>query len=418
MGDPGPFSRRAVVLMATLGAVSLLAAIVTAVAGGDSLPSSWSSDSFSRSAIGHRAFVEMLRKLDIPVFVSRWKSAERSVHGLLLVAEPRLESPADAARLRTLLGQARLALLVLPKRWGKPSQDRPGWLAASSLYPAATAAAPLDVIGVEATVVRVGGVGPTRLTLGPRPFGHDPTLAHAQLVRAPRLEPVLGAADGVLLGRVVRSALSGGGRLYLLSDPDLLATHGLTAADNALLIVDVIRRLLPPDGVVVVDETVHGYVQPPSLARELVSYPLILATVQLALFGIATVWAGLGRFGAPRPEASSGAGRSTLVENTAELLRFGGHWRFTLTRYSHVLLSDVGRRLHAPSDLTGTALVPWLRRLGALRHASRDIDATLAKLAAAQSPAVAVRIAGELAEWRKEVLGGYGAGRRARQERS
>ena len=50
--------------------------------------SSVNADSFSRSAIGHHAFVQLLEDLEVPLLVSRHSSGRRAREGLLLLLEP------------------------------------------------------------------------------------------------------------------------------------------------------------------------------------------------------------------------------------------------------------------------------------------------------------------------------------------
>ncbi len=91
-GLDSPFRRSVVTWLVGVATASLtlaLALIVIRPEAGE--VSSSAADSFSRSALGHRGFVELLRANGIPVLVSRYASAERAgASSLLLIAEPRL----------------------------------------------------------------------------------------------------------------------------------------------------------------------------------------------------------------------------------------------------------------------------------------------------------------------------------------
>ncbi len=125
MAEASPFSRRAVRWLIVVGAVSFAAAAVLTVTG-DRVRST-AANAFSVSAIGHRAFVETLLALDVPVVVSRYHSVGKAGPGtVLVVAEPTTRSVATTDFDGLL--EAPNLLYVLPKRRGTPSKDRPEWL--------------------------------------------------------------------------------------------------------------------------------------------------------------------------------------------------------------------------------------------------------------------------------------------------
>jgi len=125
-----PFRRPVVAWLAGVATVSLALGLVLLVIqpGGGEVSSS-AADSFSRSALGHRAFVELLRANGVPVLVSRYASADRAgLSALLLVAEPHLDAtdPGRARRLAAMSRGVRTTLLVLPKWTGREDARRAG----------------------------------------------------------------------------------------------------------------------------------------------------------------------------------------------------------------------------------------------------------------------------------------------------
>src|SRR5258708_9431895 len=91
--------------------------------GGDSIGPS----TFSRSAIGHAGFAEVLRTIGMPVVKSQYNSREKlGEGGLLVIAEPGT-TLGLLDRVGPLL-DAKTALLVLPKWRGTPSDKHDGWV--------------------------------------------------------------------------------------------------------------------------------------------------------------------------------------------------------------------------------------------------------------------------------------------------
>ena len=121
-----PFSKVALWVVIGVAVVSLATAIVLTVVSRDPAEESTSatSDAYSVSAIGHKGFVELLGKLDIPVVVTQLGGGEKANEGLLVIAEPRSRSVPD---LRRKIAGARRVLVVLPKWYGLWTADSP-WI--------------------------------------------------------------------------------------------------------------------------------------------------------------------------------------------------------------------------------------------------------------------------------------------------
>jgi hypothetical protein len=410
-GEPldAPFRRPVLAWLVGVAACSLALTLAFVIAQPEGEVDSWGADAFSRSALGHKAFVELLHRRRVPVLVSRHSSAERAGRGaLLLIAEPRL-GPKDAARERQLaamLGRARTTLLVLPKWWGDADPGRPGWVTAVRPVDEALIQRALAAAAVPATVTHLAD--PLD-----RCDGSDAIVAwpHPQLL-APTsdgLRPIVTCRGGVLLGEVVRP---GGQRLLVLSDPDVIANHALGSGDHARLALDLLGHARRDGQTVVVDETLHGHERPPVLWRELFAFPLLPAVLQGLLALLAFVCSGLGRFGAPLTAPPAlGSGKSLLIDNTAELLRRAGHSAHTLDRYMEAALADVARALHAPAALSGAPLRRWLAGVGRRRGAHIDVDRLEAQVARAQrsphlSSAAVLAAAQRIHRWKEEMLRG------------
>ncbi len=319
--------------------------------------------SFSRSGLGHAAFVRLLEERGVPVLVSRWRSEARAgADGLLVVAEPRLDGPGARGRSTwsSLFAEPRHVLVVLPKRRAlRPSRLQRGWVGGTRLLPLAEVRRVLEPLELELRPRRDEpeeadarpGAGPeapvrapTRGWRSPRGWP-APELDDPQLIEHGRgVVPLLACEEGVLVGRL---DLAGGPTVTLLTDPDLLAHHGLLRGRNAELALGVVEEARGGRRAVVWDETWHDFVTEPSAARLLAERPLGLLVAALALASALAVWAGAQRFGGARPLGGPAAGgKAFLVANTADLLRVAGHSAEALRRYAHAALREAERRLH------------------------------------------------------------------------
>jgi hypothetical protein len=392
-----------------VGAASLALTLAFVIAQPEGAVDSADADAFSRSALGHKAFVELLHRRRVPVLVSRHSSAERASHGaLLLIAEPRLgeEDTARERRLASMLDTAGTTLLVLPKWKGEPDPQRPQWVGAVTPVGDAVIQRALAAASVPATVTHLADPldrcdGSDAVVAWPAPQLLSPT--------SDDLRPLVTCRGGVLLGEVPRP---NGHRLFVLSDPDVIANHALGSGDHARLALDLLGHAWHAGQTVVVDETLHGHERPPVLWRELFAFPLLPAVLQGLLALVAFVCSGLGRFGAPvAAPPAMGSGKSLLIDNTAELLRRAGHSAHTLGRYMEAAVADVARALHAPAALTGEGLRRWLQGVGRRRGVHVDVDRLEAQVERARrgehgSSAAILAAAQRIHRWKEEMLRG------------
>jgi hypothetical protein len=402
MRAPSVFSPR--LLAAWIGA-ALLTFAASLYFGGGGGGSAIGADTvgpsaFSRSAVGYAGIADILRRLNIPVEKNRRAALAEVGGGVLVVAEPPLQ---QAAALQPLL-QARNLLLILPKWHGRASAQHRGWLAEAELAPEVEATAVLDFAVPGGKVSRVAAPP----AWSANALRQAPNLeAPVQLVVSDRLTPIVGGADGMLLGERIDK----GHRLWVLADPDVMENHGLGREGNAAFSVALFQALLGAghlaDGVVF-DETVHGFVAtPPSRFKLLFEFPFVVATGLGAFAVLLLLWATLGRFGAPQAlPPPLDAGKRGLIENAASLLDFAGHQPVVVRRYVQASLRDVARRLHAPPDLADPALLDWLARVGEARGVGGDCRAIAASAERGGDASALTAVARAIHHWKGEILDG------------
>jgi hypothetical protein len=404
------FTRRSAAWLAVAAGFSLAAAGVLGVFGDElSEPPSFGADGWSRSALGHRAFLDLLGRLGRPVLVSRHHTAAKAGDGALVaLLEPELgeEGGARDATLDEIDESAARLFVVLPKRTGAPDPLRPRWVGSTGLVSIPSVDRILRVLDLNAEVVRPER--PIGSWSGPLPA---PSVDRPQLLRSEQLEPLVECAEGILAGELVVELEDRRWHAVVLADPDLIATHGLGRGENAALALALLDRLGAGEGPVVVDETLHGHDQQPSIVRELLRFPLVLATLQALVAGLLLAWAALVQFGRPHaPPQALAPGKAFLVDNTAELLRAGGHVAHAAAAYLRAAREEVLARLRPPGA-SGGPPEAWLARIeaargreGALRGLERRVQAIVNGRRGAEGEAV--RTAQEIHRWREELTDG------------
>jgi hypothetical protein len=347
---------------------------------------------YSKSALGHAAVYDMLASIGIPVTESDLGSgAHVDANSVLVIAEPRTDDT-TLTEVRAML-DAPTVLLVLPKREGKADPKRPNWIGEDRLIAPSDVERVLSLVDEKAMLVRDAAADSWNVS---HYSGAVPAIHHAQLIRSSRLHPLLAGPQGMLIGEL----RTRGRRWVVLSDPDLIANHGITRGDNAWIFVSLIQSLRPErEGTVVFDEFIHGYSPRPfHMLGILFQFPFVLVTAQAALGIVLLVWAAAGRFGAPRelPPAID-AGRRSLIDAGAALIVRNGDESALAARYYEEMVRDAASTLRAPAGLALPALVSWL---------DETAGRPQGRLVAATSPRD-VPNPQQVYAWRKEIAGGF-----------
>ena len=356
------------ILVAVL-AVSFIAGLILPLVIDDVVAESSGPDAYSRSALGHLAFAELLRELGHDVGLSRSRSAAKTdVGGVLVLAEPKIDASEESSRrFQDIISAARSVVLVLPKRSGSTDTEDTSRISNQRIISLSRVERVLNAAGIDAEPQRPT----TRADFSTRTehfASGRPEIDDIQLLVGGDLEPLLASPDGVLIG--LRPGMV---PLLVISDPDLISNRGLRLGDNAALAVAAIDLMMTEPGPIVFDESIHGYRISSSIFEELFRFPLIVATLHGIIWLGLLFWARSGRFGSPLPTPPALApGKGFLVENTAALLRFGGHAGWGTRRYVADTIQEVSEALRVTDSHDEKARVR-LDRLAAVRGVSVDL---------------------------------------------
>jgi hypothetical protein len=195
----------------------------------------------------------------------------------------------------------------------------------------------------------------------------------------------LGRPDAALLAGTAEAPVLAGlqvgaGYVYASSAAHPFSNEGLGAADNAALVLNILRRV-PPGGRIVFDEVHHGFISQPSLRALLFGTPWGWAI----LYAAATMAAYLAftgrRFGRPVPLRAEARRRSSAeyLESMAGLLRRGGKLSYVQAHFHSSFKRRLARAHGLNPRLEDGAFVESLAEADpALARAAQPLLARLA----------------------------------------
>lgn len=363
-----PFKSRTLFWLIALGILATLGIAVTSVIQGDGrYETSPGNNSFSKSALGHAAFAALMQEQGWTVLQSQHNTeAKLAQDGIaLLVIEPR--GSVGTGRIEELTDYVP-TLIVLPKRQGVAGGGRAGWIGAQRLLRTNAPQTIVDSL-TEGMEVTRPAAKPDAWTGDFGGLG-DPDIDDVQLLSGTTLSPIIQTDKGILFGRLTADH---GSPVWVLSDPDLLATHGLARGWNAELANAVIDTVAAGGETLVIDEIVHGFTMEPSLVRAMFRAPFVYATVPALVALLVFLAALTRRFGAPRRRASTVRdSKAVFIDNSARLLQLADKEHEALLRLVDDSALEVARRLNIPADIEKNRLEAWLDEKSRLRGVNPD----------------------------------------------
>ena len=397
----GPFSPAMALGLALVGIFAFAALVVlTAFAPELTSGDNGAEHALSHSGLGYAGVVQLLKDSGEPVLVSRGRSSSTASDGLLVLTPGLATDPEELKR----FAFAGPTLIVLPKWSAAPDPRKRSWVMRGGPVSAADLAGQfLTPFGAGSALTRTPG------TVRPRLEGADGRFAGQALQLGPveRLQTVSGKGWVPLItddqGRGVLLWLEGT-HFYLLSDPDLLNTHGLKDLSTAQAAVSLLSSLREGDAPIVFDVTLHGLQRERSLLRLILAPPYLGMTLILAFATALMGLHALARFGPPRRAGRVLAfGKQALADNTAALVRMAGREHRMAAPYAALTRQAIARALAAPRDMDDAQLDAFLDRLGQKKGLANRWTDLIARAARAKNVSELTAVARDLFHFKQEM---------------
>jgi hypothetical protein len=393
----GLFYRKRIIIASACAVIGLAIALIANVFGEDQKSSAPDATIASESALGHKAFISMLDRLNVGNEVNFGPfAALMGGKTLTIFLEPNPAEIAPVDLAQRIKGEA--VFMVLPKWTAVADPARPRWI---------KVAQPMELRAVQE--VARAAISDVRIVRSENSavwksqnFRQQPDLDQPQMMQSAKMKPLIYSADGILFGSIKRGKTT----VYVLSDPDILNNHGLDNGFNAVLAVRLIE-FARGKSLLSFDSSVQKFEGSISLWRQLFLPPL-LGLVLLTLGAICVlVWHVLIRLSPPHVvEPGPGAGKMGLIKNSAALFDTQQHDAFLKQRYLESVVAEVAIVMPIVARSDGAHRGQLLDDMGARRGTTERYSDILA-LTQAAKPSVAVA-ARRMDIWKQEIIRGLG----------
>ncbi len=353
--NSSPFDPRTIGIILVIAIISMGAVLVLAGWAPDLKSKNKAAPNpYSTSAIGYNGFVRMLEDQRHDVKISRLDYSLNHSHDTLYVhtlpVNPRNWDEAFPT-------ETNPALIVLPKWMGFRDPLRSKNQKLIQLVEEGDPQHLLDDMVEDAKITHSDPVKRFDTPFGPMNLQLE---EKAQLIESDELIPIVSQGDKILVGQIEYTDV------YILSDPDILNTFGMSHKNNARLSSQLVHMIQAyPGQSITFDATAHGFLQSQNLLKMMFDIPFIGATLTAFFTILLLGWSALSRFGPPnRSHRAIALGKQALIDNSANLIDVTGRHLILAPRYLSLAKRRVAKEVGAPRTLTDAQLTDLFDRLG------------------------------------------------------
>lgn len=402
-----PFGKKPIFWLIFLGLLASIGMAISSIFLQDGeYQQSSGANSFSYSAVGHKAFIKLLRSQGYNIQISQMKSEDKldgQTSNAFLLEPPTTKVGIDRIEELTGIGPS---LLVLPKRNSMADPLSTSKIINHSLKATKQIESLIRQFDNSSTIIRPEEPNEEwAFEVGPN---QPPEISQLQLIKSENIHPLIHTSDGTLLGYYLHEYTDA--PVYVLSDPDFIENHGIGDGWNADIIIAIAEEISRGNTSIVVDEVLHGFKMNPSLARNLFKPPLLTATLTALLALTFFLLAYTKRFGPiwPRQKQSNDS-KAIFIANSARLLLAADREGEALRRYMERDVMSLVSKLNAPKDLGQRDSEQWLNNRAAARGISPSFTTLKTRIFSAAGSEQSddqrlVTLACQFYEWKQEML--------------
>jgi hypothetical protein len=390
-----PFSPVIVLWLVLIGVVAFIGSLLMGAFGDDfKKGDNGGAHALSRSAVGYAGVVELLRGTGVEVAIDRTGHTADPGRPLLVLTPPVFASPESVQA----VAHDGPRLIVLSKWAPGRHPTRAGWVRGRNTIPAGMVAEVLEGAAEGSRLGEDDADRPRRLLRSDGSlFATTGRLDHLRTLTLGKgwRAVIVAEGGGVVLARA--------GDSWILSDPDLINTHGISDKATAMAGLKLLALARGAGDGVVFDVSLNGLQNRRNILEMMFQPPFLGVTLALSMAALMLGLHAMGRFGPPIEKARAIAlGKRGLADNSAALIRLARREHAMVERYALWVRTEAARAVGAPHALSDTELEALLDRLS-VQAGLTPFTQLRARAAAAKDIGEALSAARQLYSWRLEM---------------
>lgn len=360
-----------VFLVLFLGGV-ILAALVNPV------PENPGTHSYSYSAIGHHALLEIAREAGFKIVtMHRFFHLQGGGMQTILFLEPNPDywqnytMQSLQSNMESMLDKGSTIVIACPKwRYSGKSRQNSLWIEKKILLSEKEAQSIFYDLNLPLTISRsesnINSVE-EHWENGQIRKIYTETL---QVLNGRNLSPLITTTTGEIL---VGSLLCRRGTIVVISDPDLFQNFSIGKEDNGVIMLSLLAFLTQGNKTLWVDEISHNLGRPPSILGELLAYPTLCITLQILLCLAFLAWMVGVRFQTPFPIPRQNRSLQEQTRAFANTISSGNKHHYFFQKYIHSVIMELIEFYPSTASLSFSQKVEYLDQIGKSRNLPHSI---------------------------------------------
>lgn len=399
--NKGAFSKQTALIIILVGVFTFSAFIVlSAYAPKLREGTDGGTHALSKSAIGFAFLAELLDRSGADILAPRSPLTD-TTDGVLVYTPREFDAIEDAGP----LDPYQITVIVAPKWRATADPFRRGWVRKAGLKRSSDIALEFGDSAYILKLSRIPGVtslsaaaanadgGLILNPLSSTAMGEIDRLQY--LPKDDALEPVIVASGGQTLIAKLKDF-----PVYIVSDPDLANTHGLSNENRARLAAEFFDYARA-GGPVIFDLSLHGIERTRNVVRLMLEPPFMAATLCVLLAAILLALKAAARFGPIRSTARAfEAGKLALADNSAALIRMARRETAYGGPYADLMRRRIAAAIGAPKNIAAHELNALIKKVAA---SDQDFEALAARLQDSENAAYFAKTARRLYQFKKEI---------------
>ena len=371
------------------------------------LPNDVNANSNSYSCIGHRAFIEILKKCGFNVQLSHQYIHPYVKKTTILFLEPNLHKWNEYTHqplglsIDKMLNKGKTVIIVCPKwRARGIHKKNKSWLKDYVLITDFAVNNFLSMLNTSLEIVRLNKKS-SKISI----YGQNKLWQiHSNSIQVFKKNSLYTSFATTVDGHpFIYSLRINRGELIIVSDPGIFNNMNIGKVDNGLFMLELLKRTAPNKNLLI-DEIAHGFGAPPSILKALLTYPALCITLHSIVIAIFIAWSTGKRFYAPLPSPKRNRSLEEQIKAFAGITCSSKKHSYFLQKYIKYIIQEVEEHYPCLLTLKFNEKLDYLEEIGKIRKNPYSIRELYIKSKKNKTGSNVNAMAKRIYKWKKQMI--------------